>query len=124
MSPRVLSFLRPILPFLAVLAAPSAPAQTTPFSPISPTPALTPPPATPLPIPAATAQAAAQDMIRKLFKADFDKKSPADRAALAKLLIRQAQDTRDDAAARYVALTEAADLAAGTGDARTAFAAV
>src|SRR3954468_18328820 len=97
----------------------TAPAAAPPVAP-----PLTQPAATLLPVPSAVAQSAARDMIHKLYKTDFDKKSPADRQALAKLLVAQAKDTKDDSAARYIALMEAADLAAGAGDASTAFAAL
>jgi hypothetical protein len=75
------------------------------------------------PVPTAAQQSAAHDLIHKLYDKDFARKAPADRAALAKLLLAQANDTADDVPARYVCLTDAIDLAAGAGDAATAVAA-
>src|SRR4051812_5282205 len=97
----------------------TAPAAAPPAAPPSTQPA-----AILQPVPSLAAQSAARDMIHKLYKTDFDKKSPAERQALAKLLVAQAKETKDDAAARYIALMEAADLAAGAGDAATAFSAI
>src|SRR5947208_66926 len=76
------------------------------------------------PVPNAVEQGRARGMIRKLFEKEYAKPAPADRRALAGVLLVQGRDTRDDAAARYVALSEAAELAAASGDASTALAAV
>ncbi len=66
----------------------------------------------------------AQEMIHKVFAADFAKTTPADRQSLAKTLLNQGIKTKDDLAARYVALSDAVELAASTGDAATAVAAI
>jgi hypothetical protein len=59
-----------------------------------------------------------------LYEKEYAKTAAADRAALAKTLLTQGRETTDDAAARYVALLESADLAAGAGDAPGAMAAI
>jgi len=59
-----------------------------------------------------------------LFEKEYAKTTAADRRALAGVLLVQGRATRDDAAARYVALSEASELAAAAGDADTALAAV
>ena len=71
------------------------------------------------PIPNKSAVAAAEKEIRDIFKDDYAKASPADKAALANRLIQQAADSKDDLAARYVLLREASALAAQAGDAAT-----
>jgi hypothetical protein len=77
-----------------------------------------------MPVPPAAEQTKARTLIRKLYEKEYAKTAAADRAALAKNLLTQARETTDDAAARYVALTESADLAAGAGDAPGAMAAI
>lgn len=69
-----------------------------------------------VPVPDKEALAAADKIVKDLFKEDYAKKAPADLLALSQTLHRQALETNDDAAARYVMLTEAADLAARAGD--------
>ena len=59
-------------------------------------------------------------LIRNLFKEDYARRAPADRSTLAKRLLQEAGTTRDDLAARYVLLEEAADVACSAGDAETA----
>src|SRR5436190_10373623 len=66
----------------------------------------------------------AEKTIKGLFKDDYAKRAPADRLALAKNLLKQGIDTKDDNAARYVLLRESQDLAARGGDIETAFRAV
>ncbi len=68
------------------------------------------------------ARGKARTLIRNLFKEEYAKHTASERGALAKRLLREAGATKDDPAARYVALEEAADLAAGAGDAATAMA--
>jgi len=77
-----------------------------------------------LAVPDVVLQNQSRAMIRKLFEKDFAKTAPADRQALARQLLAQARDTKDDPVARYVALSDSADLAAGAGDAATALAAI
>lgn len=76
-----------------------------------------------LAIPEEAAQDRAQLMIVNLFKADYAKTSAADRQALARKLLSQAAETRDDATARYVLLQDADELASLAGDPVTAYAA-
>jgi hypothetical protein len=70
-----------------------------------------------LPIPDAAAQAKAEKTIKDVFKAEYTKKKIADQLDLAGKLIKQAEDTGDDPAARFVLLREARELAAKAGDA-------
>jgi hypothetical protein len=68
------------------------------------------------PIPSSTVQAGAEKLIRELFKADYAKRAPADRAALAEKMIRHGIETADDPAGRYVLFREAAEMAAEAGE--------
>jgi hypothetical protein len=77
-------------------------------------------PAARLPVPDAAAQARSEKLIHDLFKNEYAKRTPADRAALAKTLLGQAGATSDDPAARYQLFIESADLAAQAGDGETA----
>lgn len=77
-----------------------------------------------LPVPDAKTQADAEKLIRDVFKEDYARKAPADRLALAKKLLQQGMETRDDPAARFVLLREARDLASAAGDVETAIKAV
>ncbi len=77
-----------------------------------------------LAVPDVALQGKAQEMIHQVFAKEFAKTAPADRQVLAKLLLAQARDTKDDVVARYVALLDSVDLAAGAGDAATAVAAI
>ena len=76
------------------------------------------------PPPTEAAQAKALELIKSVFKNEYAKKAPADRAALARRLLQEAGTTQDDAAARYVLLDQATELAAGAGDAGTALQAI
>jgi hypothetical protein len=76
------------------------------------------------PEPAAEAQKAAETLIRQTFKSDYAKRAPNDQKALARRLLRAAEETTNDPAARYVLLREGRDLAAAAGDPDTALAAV
>lgn len=75
---------------------------------------------TPLPpkesVPLPAAQAKAEKLIKDLYSEDYARHSPADMLALAGKLLAQAKETKDDHAARFVALREARDLAAKAGD--------
>lgn len=73
-------------------------------------------PAKKLPAPDAAAQAAAEKLIKSLFKDDYLKKRPADQLALSAKLLDQARETKDDPTARFVLLREARDLAVQAGD--------
>lgn len=74
------------------------------------------PPKQSTPLPAA--QTKAEKLIKDLYHEDYarSRKSPADMLTLAGKLLAQAKETKDDVAARFVALREARDLAAKAGD--------
>lgn len=73
----------------------------------------------PLPAPAAIAKAEAT--VREIFKVEYAKSKPAERAALATQLLNQAKESSDDPASKFVLLREARDVAAKAGDGATAF---
>src|SRR5687767_7458432 len=75
------------------------------------------------PPPDAAAQKNAEKLVRDVFKDDYARKDPASRRGLAAKLLKQAGETKDDAVARFVLLSEARDIAADAGDVRTALAA-
>src|SRR5262249_10980833 len=68
----------------------------------------------------------AEALVKKLFKDDFQraKEDAAVAKALAELLVREAKETGDDPALRYVALTQARDLAVDAGEPATVLAAI
>jgi hypothetical protein len=68
------------------------------------------------PVPDEAALSAAAKQIKDLFKAEYDRKKPADVLALATKLFQQAAETKEMAAPRFVLLREARDLAARSGD--------
>jgi hypothetical protein len=76
------------------------------------------------PAPDAAAQKQAEKLIRDVFKEEYARKAPVDRIALAKKMIAQAQQTDDDAAARFVLLREARILAQEASDWTTALKAI
>ena len=78
------------------------------------------------PVPDAAALAKAEKDIKDVFKDDFAAaKKRADAAAeLAGKLLKQAQDTKDNPAARYVLFREARDMAVSAGDGAQAVAAI
>ncbi|HZN64792.1 MAG TPA: hypothetical protein VFB66_05790, partial [Tepidisphaeraceae bacterium] len=68
------------------------------------------------PLPDQVAQAQAHRMLKEAFAAEFRRTTPEGRKALAAELLRQVREEENDAAARYVMLREARDLAAAAGD--------
>ena len=68
------------------------------------------------PLPDQAAQAQAHRMLKEAFAAEFRRTTPEGRKALAAELLRQVREEENDAAARYVMLREARDLAAAAGD--------
>jgi hypothetical protein len=68
------------------------------------------------PVPAAADVAKAEATVKELFKADYAKTKAAARAALAAKFLKDAGDTKEEPAARFVLLREARDLAAKAGD--------
>jgi WD40 repeat protein len=99
---------------------------TTPMPAIPATnPTPTPPVTTPKnePVVVVRAEAPADERIKELtqtirttYKADYAKKSPADRADLAEKLLKLAAESKDDPAARYALYSEARDVAAAAGN--------
>jgi len=77
-----------------------------------------------LPVPDAAALKAAEKLVKETFKEDYAKTKPADKLALAKKLMAQAEEARDDLAAKHVLLREASTLAAQAGDLDASLAAV
>lgn len=75
-----------------------------------------PPEAKRKPVPAEADLAAALKLIQDLFKEDYAKSALADKRALADKLSQQAQETKDDPAARFVLLRESRDLYAQSGN--------
>ena len=69
-----------------------------------------------LPVPPAAAQKKAEGLLKDIYKDEYARKAPSDRAALARTMMKQSLETTDDAAARYVLLREAKDLALQGGD--------
>jgi len=86
-----------------------------------PKPEPKPPEQKPKPVPKEAELAAADKVIKDLFKDEYARTKPADKLALAKKLLEQARETRDDPAARYVLFREAIDLATLAGDLNQAF---
>lgn len=68
------------------------------------------------PIPDAAAQKDAEKLVREVFAADFAKKAPADQLSLARKLLDQGLQVKDEAAPRYVLLREAKTAASLGGD--------
>jgi WD40 repeat protein len=75
-------------------------------------------------VPGESDQRAAERLLRELFRDEYARRMPADKADLAAKLLQKGLETTDDRAARYVALREARDLAAEGGDLTTALAAL
>jgi hypothetical protein len=75
-----------------------------------------PAPGLPEPIPEVADQEKAEKMIKDIFIADYRRRLPSERHALARKLLERATETLDDPVARYVLFREAIDIAAGVGD--------
>ncbi|MDB5329034.1 MAG: hypothetical protein JWP03_185 [Phycisphaerales bacterium] len=76
------------------------------------------------PVPDAAAQAAAQKVVRGLFKAEYALHSASDRTALAGKLLKAASESGKEPATQYVLLREARDLGLAAGDPDTTLRAV
>lgn len=76
------------------------------------------------PVPELEKQAQAEKLIKDIFKSEYAKTAAADRAALAKKLLAQAGETRNDSSAKFVLLRESRNVAASSGDIKTALRAV
>jgi len=95
-----------------------APAPTTPPPPQEPAIPAVPPPAVlsrRAPIPDAAKVKEAEKAVKEVFKAEYARKSAADRATLAKLLLTSAA-SQSNLAERWVCLSQAQDLATQSGD--------
>jgi hypothetical protein len=73
------------------------------------------------PVPVPAAQAAAEKLIKDLFKDEYAKREPAALRELSTRLFEQGRETKDDNAARFVSFREASELAAKAGDYEAAF---
>lgn len=67
---------------------------------------------------------AAESLIRAIFKAEYARPDAAERKALAKRLLQDGRDTKEDPATKFVLYRESHELAAQSGDLQTALAAV
>jgi len=76
------------------------------------------------PVPDPAAQKETERLLRDIFKEDYAKKGQADRQALARKLLAQALQSKEDPGSRYVLLRESRSMAADVGDAETALSAV
>jgi hypothetical protein len=74
--------------------------------------------------PSSSEQADAEKLIKDIFKDDYAKRTPADRQALARKMLSQALQSKDDPKSQFVLLREARDLASLAGDVQTALSAV
>lgn len=74
--------------------------------------------------PGDSAQKSALKVVRDIFKDEYARRTPAGMQALAKKLVRQAQETKDDPVSRFVLLSEAQDLSVQSGDLETAVQAI
>src|SRR5207244_8812445 len=69
------------------------------------------------PVPSDESQNKAERMIREIFKDEYAVKTSSAQLKLAKKLVEQGRETKDDEALRYVLFREAGDLAMRAGDA-------
>jgi hypothetical protein len=76
------------------------------------------------PVPDESARKQSLKLIQEVFKDDYAKPGAAERQALARKLLQQSGESKDDANARYALLMEARRLATDVGDAPTALGAV
>ncbi len=77
-----------------------------------------------LPVPTADKLREPEKIIKDLFKEAYAKKAPADRQALARALMAQAEKTSQDPSAQWVLYREAQDVAAQVCDVRLSMAAI
>src|SRR5689334_562099 len=71
------------------------------------------------PVPPEAALTQTEKTVREIFKDDYLKRSPAGQQALARKLIQQGIETKEDPTARYVLFREGAELATRAGDLTT-----
>jgi len=114
----------------AVDAPPPPPAESKPDAPETPKPAAPPVGAMLVDVtrrsavPDAAKQKDAEKIIKDIFKDQFARKTPADRKALARLLLDQAGKSTDDPPAAWVLLRESQDAAVQGFDPKTSVEAV
>jgi len=78
-----------------------------------------------LPVPDAAAQEQAQQLVREVYGEEYDNaKTAAEKTALAKKMLGQADETAGEPATQFVLLRVARDVAMGASDAETSLAAV
>ncbi|MGD0088388.1 MAG: hypothetical protein ABSE73_00530, partial [Planctomycetota bacterium] len=106
---------------LLVSLAVSAPAQEPPPPKTAAQPAA--PASARLPVPPEAALEDSLKDLRKTLKDDYSKKV-AERAELARKLLKNGRETKDDPIFQFAALQEARDVGSAAGDIETAFAAV
>ena len=75
-------------------------------------------------VPEGAALRDAEKLVREVFKEDYSKKSPADRIVLARKLLKQGIESKEDPISQFVLFSEARDLAAQAGDLETALGAI
>jgi hypothetical protein len=119
---------------VAVTGKPAEAPAPKPGDPPAPEPAPKPDPATPAPVPVDVAKRApvpeaakqreAEKLLKDLFKDQYGKKAPADKAILAKALLDQARKSKDDPVSVWVTCHEAQDLATQVCDVKTLMAAI
>jgi hypothetical protein len=63
------------------------------------------------PLPSDADQAQALKLVKDVFKTELSKSSPADRRLLARKMLEQSRETKDDPATKYVLLREGRELA-------------
>ena len=90
--------------------------KAVPTPPSLPSPKTGPTPVARLDPPGAQKAKELTAAVRDTYKADYAKKTPADRADLAEKLLKLATESKDDPAARYVLCCEARDIAAAAGN--------
>jgi hypothetical protein len=76
------------------------------------------------PVPDEASVKQADKLIKEVFKSEFAKKAPADRLLLARKLLDQGAQTKDDPASQYVLFREARELAVQGGEVEVAIQAV
>lgn len=119
------------------VAVGGTPAEPASAKPADPAPAGNPPPGPPgppvkaaadvskrAPVPDVVKQRKAEKLAKDLFKDQYAQKAPADRKALARLLLEQAAKSQEDPVAVWVLCREAQDMAVQSCDVGTALEAI
>jgi hypothetical protein len=106
---------------LAVCAAPALAGEAPPAKTESPAAEK---PSERLPIPVGSWVADAEKQLKDSLKDEYQKKGAVERTALARRLLKLAQENRKELLTCYIALREARDVGVSAGDFETAFAAI